>query len=91
MGLAHCKCTSKDEKTRLAPELVFKTNKKAAKAAEIWGFKEINEKIHGSQAVFKLVKGYIARDLTCIMDEYERWQVLLRRSVVENGALEVLI
>nr|WP_241485559.1 toxin C-terminal domain-containing protein [Pseudomonas lundensis] len=63
LGLAYCKCTSKDEKTRLAPELVFKTNKKAAKPAEIWGFKEINEKIHGGQAVFKLVKGYIARDL----------------------------
>nr|WP_257011514.1 toxin C-terminal domain-containing protein [Pseudomonas lundensis] len=29
----------------------------------MWGFKEINEKIHGGQAVFKLVKGYIARDL----------------------------
>ena len=63
LGLAHYKCTSKDEKTSLATELVFKTNKKAAKAAGIWGFKEINEKIHGGQAVLKLVKGYIARDL----------------------------
>ena len=63
LGLARCKCTSKDEKTRLAPELVFKTNKEAAKAAEILGFKKINEKIHGGQAVFKRGKDYITRDL----------------------------
>lgn len=41
LGLAHYKCTSKDEKTSLAPELVFKTNKKAAKAAEIWGLRKL--------------------------------------------------
>ncbi|MGR6739146.1 hemagglutinin repeat-containing protein, partial [Pseudomonas chlororaphis] len=49
--------------SRLKVEPVYKTNKEAKQAAEELGFVKISETVHGGQAVFKLGKRYITRDL----------------------------
>ena len=63
LGLARCLCNTRDETSRLTPEPIFKTTKEAKKAAEILGFKKVNETVHGGQAVFKRGKDYITRNL----------------------------